>query len=341
MEESAMSDEAAKTVRIVRFHQAGGPEVLRLEELPLPEPAAGEVRLRVKAIGLNRAEVMFREDKYLARPILPSKLGYEASGIVEAVGSGVDTNWLGKTASTVPAFPADAYGVYGEVAIVPANAMAEYPTRLSYEEGTSIWMQYLTAYGALIMHGKITTGDFVLITAASSSVGLAAIEITRAEGAISIATTRTSKKRAELLAAGASHVIATEEEDLAARVKEISGGKGTRIVFDPIGGKGIEALAAAASYGGTLIEYGALGTDPTPFPLFPALRKALTVRGYTLFELVSNAGTFAKAKKYIYDHLSAGEFKPRIDRTFPLSQIVEAHRYMESNQQIGKIVVTV
>jgi NADPH:quinone reductase-like Zn-dependent oxidoreductase len=202
-------------------------------------------------------------------------------------------------------------------------------------------MQYLTAYGALVMHGKIAKGDFVLITAASSSVGIASIEITKAEGAISIAATRTSKKKAELLAAGADHVIATEEEDLAARVNEISGGKGARIVFDPIGGKGIEALAAAASFGGTIFEYGALAAGPTPFPLFAALGKGLAVRGYTLFELVANPGALAKAKRYVFDHLAAGDFKPHIDKTFPLSQIVEAHRYMETNRQIGKIVVTV
>lgn len=336
-----MSVETATTVRIVRFHQIGGPEVLKVDELPLPEPSTGEVRLRVKAIGLNRAEVMFRQGKYLVSPVLPSKLGYEASGIIEAIGSGVDKSWLGKIASTVPAFPADAYGVYGEVAIVPVSAVAEYPASLSYEEGTSIWMQYLTAYGALVMHGKVAKGDFVLITAASSSVGIASIEITKAEGAISIAATRTSKKKAELLAAGADHVIAAEEEDLAARVNEISGGKGARIVFDPIGGKGIEALAAAASFGGTIFEYGALAAGPTPFPLFAALGKGLAVRGYTLFEVLANPGASAKAKKYVFDRLAAGNFKPRIDKTFPLSQIVEAHRYMESNRQIGKIVVTV
>jgi NADPH:quinone reductase-like Zn-dependent oxidoreductase len=259
-----MSTESAKTARIVRFHELGGPDVLKLDEVPLPEPANGEVRLRVKAIGLNRAEVMFRQGRYLAQPVLPSKLGYEASGIVEAVGPGVDSKWVGKTASTIPAFAADKYGVYGEVAIVPAAAIAEYPAKLSYVEGTSIWMQYLTAYGALIMHGKLAKGDFVLITASSSSVGIASIEIARAEGAISIATTRTSKKKAELVAAGANHVIVTDEEDLVARVNSITSGKGARIIFDPIAGSGLEALAAAASLGGTIFEYGALSTEPRP-----------------------------------------------------------------------------
>jgi NADPH:quinone reductase-like Zn-dependent oxidoreductase len=336
-----MPTEVPATVKIVRFHKTGGPEVLQLDELPLPEPAAGEVRLRVKAIGLNRAEVMFRLGRYLAQPKLPSKLGYEASGIVEAVGPGVDAAWLGKTVSTIPAFPADQYGVYGEVAIVPVGAIAEYPDSLSYQQGTSIWMQYLTAYGALIHQGHLTKGDYVLIAAASSSVGIAAIDIAKAEGAISIATTRTSRKKAELLALGADHVIATEEEDLAARVGEITSGKGTRIAFDPVGGKGLEAIAAAAAPNGIIFEYGALAAGPTPYPLFAALGKHLTIKGYTLFEVVADPAAFATAKQYVIGHLASGAFRPRIDRTFPLAQIVDAHRYMESNAQIGKIVVTV
>ena len=336
-----MSTAAPPTAKIVRFHRTGGPEVLQLDELPLPEPAAGEVRLRVKAIGLNRAEVLFRMGRYLVQPILPSKIGYEASGTVEAAGPGVDPSWIGKTASTVPAFLASAYGVYGEVAIVPVSAIAEYPGRLSYEEGTSIWMQYLTAYGALIHQGRLAQGDFVLITAASSSVGIAAIEIARAEGAIAIATTRTSKKKAELLALGAAHVIATEEEDLAARVDEITSGQGARIVFDPIAGKGLAALAAAAAPRGIIFEYGALAAGPTPFPLLSVLGKQLTIKGYMLFELVGDPAAFPVARQYVYDHLASGAFKPRIARTFPLAEIVEAHRYMESNEQIGKIVVTV
>jgi NADPH:quinone reductase-like Zn-dependent oxidoreductase len=339
--EHYMPEAAPATVKIVRFHQTGGPEVLQLDELPLPGPAAGEVRIRVKAIGLNRAEVMFRMGRYLASPNLPSKLGYEASGIVEAAGPDVDRSWIGKRVSTIPNFPASVYGVYGEVAIVPVYAIAVYPDHLSYEEGTSIWMQYLTAYGALIQQGRLAKEDFVLITAASSSVGIAAIEMAKAEGAISIATTRTSRKKAELLALGAGHVIATEEEDLAARVNEITSGRGARIVFDPVGGRGLEALAAAAAASGIIFEYGALANEPTPFPLFSVLSKHLTIKGYTLFELVADPAAFPVARQYVFDHLASGAFKPRVDKVFPLAKIVEAHRYMESNAQIGKIVVTV
>ncbi len=332
---------ANETAKVVRFHTVGGPEVLKIQEEQIPEPGKGEVRLKVKAIGLNRAEVMFRKGQYLESAVLPSKLGYEAAGVVAAVGPDVDKSWVGKKASTIPAFLMTSYGVYGEVAIVPVAALALYPEKLTPEEGTSIWMQYLTAYGALIAHAQITKGDFVVITAASSSVGIAAIEMVKAEGAICIATTRTSKKKATLVEVGATHVIATEEEDFVARVREITGDKGARVIFDPIAGKGIELLAQAAAPGGTIFEYGALAAEPTPFPLFTALSKGLSIRGYTLREVFSVPSLTAKAKQYVFDQVEAGNFKPRIDRVFPFAKIVEAHRYMESNEQIGKIVVTV
>ena len=329
------------TARIVRFHKLGPPEVLELDTLPLPEPGPGEVRLRVKAIGLNRAEVGFRKGQYLVQPILPSTLGYEASGTIEAVGHGVDPALVGQVRSTVPAFNMNQYGVYGEVAIVPASALAAYPEALSFEQGASIWMQYITAWGALVHLGHVTTGDFVVIPAASSSVGLAAIELCRAEGAIPIALTRTAAKREELLDFGAPHVIVTDDEDIVARVQEITAGKGARLTFDPVGGPTLDKLAAAAAQGGTIFEYGALSRDPTPLPLFQVLFKGLTVRGYTLFEINAQPAVRAEAERYVFEKLAAGTFTPRIARRFPLDQIVDAHRYMESNQQFGKIVVTV
>ena len=332
---------APSTARIVRFHELGSADVLKLEELPLPEPGPGEVRLRVQAFGLNRAEVVFRQGRYFAQPIFPSHIGYEASGVVEAVGAGVDAGLVGQKRSTVPCFAVDKYGVYGEVAIVPAYALAAYPERLTAEEATSIWMQYLTAYGALVQHGHVGAGDFVVISAASSSVGLAAIEIVKAEGGVSIATTRTAAKKAELLALGADHVVVTDEEDFVARVAEITGGKGARLIFDPVAGPWVEKLAQAAAHGGVIYLYGALGGVATPFPLVLGMRKSLTIRGYLLGDVVSDTSKRAVAEKYVFDKLERGEFKPRIAKTFALEDVVAAHKYLESNEQVGKVVVTV
>lgn len=327
--------------KIVRFYQTGAAEVLKLEELPLVEPGEGEVRLKVAAIGLNRAEVMFRQGLYLEPPVLPSRLGYEAAGVVDAVGPGVSGVKIGDRVSTIPSFSVGAYGVYGESAIVPAYAVASYPEKLTPSQGASIWMQYLTAYGALVEFGQLKATDSVLITAASSSVGLAAIQIVKSIGATAIAVTRGADKKSFLKEAGADHVVASNEEDLVKSVMDLTSGKGADLVFDPVGGPLLEKLADAAAPGAIIFEYGALAPEATPFPLFAALGKGLTVRGYTLFEIVKDPEKLARGKQFVYRGLESGKLKPIIDRTFPLASIVEAHRYMESNQQKGKIVVTV
>ena len=327
--------------KVIRFHKLGGPENLQLEEVTLRNPGDGEVKLRVQAVGLNRAEDAFMRGLYRETPELPSQIGYEAAGVVEAVGPGVDSSWVGKRIATVPGFSMSKNGVLGEEAIVPANVLGEYPAKLSPLEGAAIWMQYLTAHGGLITYGGLKRGDYVVIPAASSSVGLAAIQIVNAEGGIPIAATRKSNKRAELLALGAAHVIATEEEDLAKRVNEITGGNGARLIFDPVGGPFLEKLVQAASYHGIIFAYGLLSMQPTPLPLREALWKGLTVRGYSLMEIRREPELLKASMKYVFDRLADGRFHPKIAKTFPLAQSVEAYQYLESNQQVGKVVITV
>ncbi len=327
--------------KIVRFHQIGGPEHLKLEDAPPQHPGEGEVKLCVQAVGLNRAEANFLRGQYVEQPKLPSRIGYEAAGIVEAVGTGVDNSWIGKLVAVVPSFSMNRYGVLGEEAIVPATALGEYPAKLSPVEGAAIWMQYLTAYGALIHFGSLTGADSVIITAASSSVGIAAIQIAKAEGAIAIATTRTSQKREELRSLGADHVIATGEEDLVQKVKEITSNKGARVIFDPVAGPFLEKLAGAAAFQGIIFVYGGLSMQPTPFPLISAVPNGLAVRGYTLFEIVRDPKILETAKQYVFDRLQDGRLVPKIAKTFPLAQTVDAYRYLESNAQVGKVVITV
>ncbi len=327
--------------RVIRFHQHGGPEVLRIEDVAIPPPAQGEIQIRVKALGLNRAEALLRAGTYIETPALPSGLGLEAAGIVETVGEGVQGFAPGDAVSIVPPVSMVRWPAYGEVVTFPAELVVKHPPSLSWDAAAAVWMQYLTAYGALIDIGKLSRGDFVVVTAASSSVGLAAIQIANKVGAIPIAVTRTSAKRQALLELGAAHVVASAEEDLAARLKAIAGPKGVRVVLDPIGGPIFEPLTDAMSRGGILIEYGGLSAEPTPFPLFTVLSKALTLRGYLVHEIVSDPARLAAAKAFILDGLTSGSLKPIIARTFPFDQIVDAHRFLESNEQLGKIVVTV
>ena len=326
---------------VVRFERTGGPDVLKLVEADVRSPGPGELKMNVHAIGLNRAEAMFRAGQYLEAPKLPSGLGYEASGVVSAIGPDVKGFEVGDVVSVIPGFSMNAYACYGSEAVVPVGSVVKHPASLSFEQAAAIWMPFMTAYGALVAIGGVKRDDAVVITAASSSVGLAAIQIVNAAGGISIATTRKSDKKQALLAHGAQHVIATETEDLVSGVAQITNNRGARLVFDPVGGPMIDKLAKATAIEGTIFEYGALSTDPTPFPLFAALSKGLTIRGYTLMELKVGSDRFEAGKKYTLDGLASGTLKPVIAKTFSLSQIVEAHRYLEANQHVGKIVVTV
>ncbi|MHB0777651.1 zinc-dependent alcohol dehydrogenase family protein [Halomonas sp. WWR20] len=327
--------------RIVRIHEYGGPEVLRLEELEVPQPAGDEVQIAVKAIGVNRAEVMFRNHAYLQEATFPSRLGYEAAGIVKVVGENVEGFSQGDAVSLIPPLDIARWGTYGEVANVPASLLVKHPDSLSFEQAAAVWMQYVTAYGALIDQAKLTRDDFVIVTAASSSVGIAAFQVAKQVGATVIATTRTSAKRDSLGEAGADYVIATQEEDLPGRVMEITQGKGARVVFDPVGGPTLEPLTESMATGGILLVYGALSPEASPFPLFTVLGKTLTLKGYLYSEIVSDAARLDGAKRFILEGLESGALKPTITRTFPLEQIQEAHRFLESNQQVGKVVVTV
>ncbi|RUV28752.1 MULTISPECIES: zinc-dependent alcohol dehydrogenase family protein [unclassified Mesorhizobium] len=327
--------------RVVRFHQHGGPEVLRIENVDIPRPSRGEIQIRVKALGLNRAEALMRWGTYIQTPPLPSGLGLEAAGVVEAVGEGVGGFAPGEAVSVVPPLSMARWPAYGEIATYPAHLVVKHPPSLSWEEAAAVWTQYLTAYGALIDIAKLSRDDFVVITAASSSVGLAAIQIANMVGATPIAATRTSAKREALLEFGAAHVISLADEDLEARLKDIAGPEDIRVVFDAVGGPIFAPLTAAMARGGILIEYGGLSIEPTPFPLFAVLAKTLTLRGYLVHEITGDPARLEAAKTFILDGLMSGSLRPVIAKIFPFEQIVEAHRFLESNEQFGKIVVTI
>ncbi|MGV4925749.1 zinc-dependent alcohol dehydrogenase family protein [Streptomyces sp. BHT-5-2] len=328
--------------RIVRFHETGGPDVLRLEDVEIGEPGPDEVVIRVEAFGLNRAEVMFRSGNYIesARKF-PARLGTEASGVVEAVGAQVTGFAVGDPISVVPAFSMNDHGVYGERTIVPAAALVHRPEEIGAVEGAAVWMPYVTAYGALVEVGGMRAGDTVVITAASSSVGLAAIQTALRVGAVPIATTRTGAKKKALLAAGAADVVVTDEEDVVERVLGLTDGRGAEFVFDAIAGPGVLDLAKVVAPGGTLIEYGALSGETTPYPAFDLGMPALNMRTYTLFETTTDPQRLRRAEAFVASGLRSGAFKPVVDRVFGLEEIADAHRYMEAGAQVGKIVVTV
>ena len=327
--------------RTIKFAQAGGPEVLEFIETEVPAPGPHEIRIKIKAIGINRADSMWRNNKYVESPIFPAGLGYECAGVVDAVGKDVVTDFaVGDTVSTIPAFSLNKSSTYGKVILAPDHAVVKHPKSLSFVEAASVWMMFMTAYGALIFDAQVKAGDFVIIPAASSSVGLAAIQLANYAGATPIALTRTSEKKTRLHEAGAAHVIATQEQDMVAEVMRITNGNGARVAFDPVGGPDFPKLIAALTNQGIAYIYGALSEGDTPMPVLEMIRKMPTVKGYSIRLVAGDEARRKTAVEYVTRGLASGALKPVIDRIFKFDDMVEVHRYLENSGQFGKIVVT-
>jgi NADPH:quinone reductase-like Zn-dependent oxidoreductase len=327
--------------RTVKFAEAGGPEVLRFEEESVRAPGRGEVRIKVKAIGINRAEAMWRNDQYIEPVQFPAGLGYEAAGVVDAVGEDVTGFSPGDEVNVIPSFSMNQYFTYGEVIVVPEYAVVRHPKTLSFAEAASVWMMFVTAYGALIEDARVGEGDYVVVPAASSSVGLAAIQIARYAGATPIAVTRHAGKRQPLLDAGASHVVVTDETDVVEEIMRITDGKGARVVFDPVGGPTFAKLISALSFQGIAFIYGALDERATTLPVLEMIAKVITVKAHNIWLTSGDPVRRKAAVEYVLKGFESGALKPVIDRTFGFDEIVEVHRYLETNGQFGKIVVTV
>jgi NADPH:quinone reductase-like Zn-dependent oxidoreductase len=327
--------------RVIQFSTYGGPEVLEFKDVDLPSPGPGEVRIRVKALGLNRAESMWRTGEYIEEVKLPARLGYEAAGFVDSIGPDVTGFAVGDAVNTIPAFSQNQYGMYGELVLAPVSAVVKHPSNLSFEQAASIWMMFITVYGAFIEAANLQAGDVVLIPAASSSVGLAAIQLVNMVGAVPIALTRTTAKRQQLLDAGAASVIVTDEQDLVAEVMRMTDGVGARVVFDPVGGPSFGKLVKAMKTGGILLAYGALSEEPAQFSYLDLLIKLPHIVGYTIWNTSGDPVRQKAAVEFITAGLASGALKPMVDKTFTFDEMVDAHRYLETNSQFGKIVVTV
>jgi NADPH:quinone reductase-like Zn-dependent oxidoreductase len=293
----------------------------------------------VRAIGLNRSEATFRSGRVLIRPRLPTQLGLEAAGEIEAVGPGVEGFAPGERVSVIPAFGVTDYGLYGEVALAPARALTKMPDSQIWEEGAATWSAFGAAWCGLIDMAKLSAGQVVLITAASSSVGLAAIQVARMVGAVPIALTRTSAKAEALRGAGAAHVIATQEASIPAGVMELTQGRGAQVLFDAVAGPDFAQLAQAAAPGAIALVYGALSPEPAALPILGLIARQLTIRGFALNLAVQDRAKMDAMKRFVGEGLASGALRPTISRTFAFDEIVEAHRYLEAGDQLGKIVV--
>jgi NADPH:quinone reductase-like Zn-dependent oxidoreductase len=316
--------------RVVVFNEFGGPEVLHVVDEPVTPPAEGEVRVRIEAFAVNPLDQMMRSGASPAPVPLPhARLGVEGTGVIDAVGPEVTGLRVGDPVLFAAVPDAPVRGTYAEYTTVPASRVVARPAGLDVTEAAAIWVGYSTAYGALMEKAGMRPGDRVLITAATGSVGRAAMQIANQIGAVPIAVTRHTAKTGDLLAAGAATVVATDREDVAEAVS------GVDIVLDLVMGPGQQDLIRAGRPGGTLVAAGFLDPRPTPFP-----RGALTVYNYRSFEHTLDPVVVGRMAAFLNAGVRLGALRPAVDRVFPLDEVADAHRHLEKGLHAGKIVVT-
>lgn len=326
--------------RTIRFHRTGGPEVLRIEEVAVREPGPGEVRIRVDAVGLNRAEVNFRRGTYLEHPRLPAGLGSEAAGEVLRTGPDVERWEPGDLVCVIPAFSQNDYPVYAEEAVVPAAALVARPAGMDAVTGAAVWMPYVTVYGMVQEIVRVRAGDHVVVTAAANSIGLAAVQVLRHLGAAVTATVTTPAGRDALLAAGAAAVLVDDGTDLAPALREATGGAGADLVVDAVGGPRVEELVRACAPGASVLVHGGLSGEPTPLP--GGRHAPVWMRRYHVHEVTGDPAAMRRAEHFVRTGLASGAFVPVIDRVFDFDDVVAAHTYVDSPDRApGKPVLRV
>lgn len=326
----------AEAHRVARIVKLDGPEGLEVRFEPRPAPGPGQVLLEMKALGLNRAEAMFARGSYLVQPELPSRIGVEGVGIVAALGEGVEGLAVGQRVAALSPLDMLEHGLAADYSLATPSMLVRDIAKFTDVELAAFWIAHLTAYAGLVQQGRLQKGQTALVTAASSSAGLAAIAVAKAHGARVVATTRSGGKADALRAAGADRVIASHHESIA------TCGESFDVAFDAVGGPGVADIGAAMARGGRIVVYGLLSGNPeTPFPLFPAFGSNLSVTAFHVgFHCLAIPEQRADATEWLSAAARTDAIKPTIDSTFELDAIADAYRHLEGSEQIGKIVVT-
>lgn len=328
----------------------GGPEKLRLRESPDPDPAAGQARIRVAASGVNFADILAREGLYPDAPKPPFVAGYEVSGVVDAVGSGVDAALVGTEVIGLTRF-----GGYADVVSLPVEQVVAKPPGLSHEEGASIPVAYITAWQLLVVMGSLKPEETVLIHNAGGGVGLAAVDIARHIGA-TIYGTASSSKHPFLLDRGVHEVIDYRTADWTKEVDRLTGGKGVSLITDPIGGAHWKKSYRALRSAGRLGMFGV--STATTSKLAGSLRLGKAAMGMPVFHPVSlmnaNKAVFGVNLGHMWGDVEMivgwvqtllggveeGWMRPHVDRSFALEDVAAAHTYVEERRNTGKVVLT-
>jgi len=324
--------------KAVIIEKNGGPEELKLVDVNVGQPGPGEIRIRHKAVGLNFIDVYQRSGLYTLP--MPLQLGMEASGVIEAVGEGVTHLKVGDRA----AYASQPPGSYCEERVMPAKCVCKLPDTISFEEGAAMMLKGLTAQYLLkrtLPQGGLKAGDFVLFHAAAGGVGLIASQWAKALGYQLIGTAGSDAKCQLAKEHGAAHVINYNTEDFLARVKEITGGKGVKVVYDSVGkdtwDKSLDCLAPF----GLMASFGNASGAVAPFaPGILGAKGSIYVTRQTLFSHITTRESTQEMADDLFEAVTSGKVKIRIDQTYKLADIAQAHRDLEARKTTGCTIIT-
>lgn len=321
-------------VKAVRFYETGGPEVLRFEDVEVGAPGPGEVRLRHEAVGCNFADTYFRSGLYPVQP--PCGIGVEGAGVVEAIGDGVTHVAAGDRV----AYNGSPLGAYSAERVMPAAPLFKLPANISFETAAASTMRGLSAtYWLKKTNPWLKAGDTILLHAAAGGVGLLAVQLAKLMGLRVIGTVSTEDKAEKARSMGCDEVIFYRREDVAARVKQLTGGEGVSTVFDSVGKDTFEGSLKSLKRRGVLVG---CGTASGPFPPIDAMQ--MVVQGSVYFTRPAFADYYADPAEraelaaFWFDHLAHGRVSVEIGQRYALDDCVQAHRDLEAGTTIGSSV---
>ncbi len=327
--------------RVVKFSEHGGPDVLGIETESPADPATGEVRVRMSAIALNRANSLFRAGTYLSEATFPSRICTEGVGIIDAVGADVCRWQVGKRVNLLPPANESLSGYAADFNTVPQDRLLPAPAGLNDRQAATAWVPFLTIYHLFVEREWAAKGRWIVLPAASSSVALAANSLARHLGAKTIGITRTRTKQGALETAGYDALVISQDKSISKRIRQIAA-DGVDFVFDPVAGATLADLVTSVKRGGEINVYGVLDPGVTPLPIFALMNSGAKISCYTVFELLNDPERLKAAVDFFLPLFDSGALVPVADeREFSLDQIGDAFRYMESNTQFGKVTVTV
>jgi NADPH2:quinone reductase len=321
-------------MKAIVFAQTGGPEVLSLADVPKPEVRPGMVLIKVRAIGVNFADTRFRQGTYVAKPKLPDTPGMEAAGVIEAVGDGVTDLRPGQR---VAAFTVKAYAEYCQA---PVSMVIPLPDTVTDVEGAAFPIQVMTAYHMLHTVDATGPGKTVLVHSAAGGVGIVAVQLARAAGARVFGTVSSDAKKALVSEHGADAVINYTTEKFADEVLKLTDGRGVDLILDAVGKPTFEDGLRCLGTLGHLILYGRAGGPPDPLNVATLSAKSQKVSGFMVPTITRNFPEKTReSAARCFELMRTGRLRLHIGRTFPLAEAAEAHRWLESRQSTGKLVL--